>query len=203
MKVPAGKGYNMQLNVRSRDGAVQEKFREYAQKKVARLERFFTRIDSARLEQSVERGLHIVELNLEGDGVFLRSEERCNDMYAAVDNAVDKLERQVVRFKGRKRDGRHRPGPVKEYAERARQAGESAGPEEGSAESGDGSADEHEFRITRRKRFPMQPMSAEEAARQMELTDHDFYLFQNGNNGDVSLLYRRRTGDYGLIELDT
>lgn len=192
----------MLLNVRSRDGAVQDRFREYAQKKVSKLERYFTRIDSARLEQSVERGLHIVELNLEGDGVFLRSEERCNDMYAAVDNAVDKLERQVVRFKGRKRGGRQRPGPIKESAGRAWEAGDSAA----SAQPDDGEPDgtsEHEIRVTRRKRFPMQPMTAEEAARQMELTDHDFFLFQNGDTGDVSLLYRRRTGDYGLIELDT
>lgn len=185
----------MQLNVRSRNGAVQDAFREYAQKKVAKLERYFNRIDSARLEQAVERGIHIVELNLEGDGVFLRSEERCNDMYAAVDNAVEKLERQVVRFKGRRRDGRQRPGPVKEHA--------AARLEEAEAGPTDTRDEEQEFRITRRKRFPMQPMSAEEAARQMELTDHDFYLFQNENNGDVSLLYRRRTGDYGLIELDT
>jgi putative sigma-54 modulation protein len=184
----------MQLTVRSRNGAVQDAFREYAQKKVAKLERYFTRLDSARLEQAVERGIHIVELNLEGDGVFLRSEERCNDMYAAVDNVVEKLERQVVRFKGRRRDGRQRPGPVKEHAARL---------EEADTDLQDTAEDEHEFRITRRKRFPMQPMSAEEAARQMELTDHDFFLFQNGNNGDVSLLYRRRTGDYGLIELDT
>jgi putative sigma-54 modulation protein len=131
-------------------------------------------------------------LNLEGDGVFLRSEERCNDMYAAVDNAVEKLERQVKRFKGRKRDGRQRPGPVKEQAARAEEA-VTAEPDE----------DEHEIRITRRKRFPMQPMLAEEAARQMELTDHDFFLFQDEGTGNVNLLYRRRTGDYGLIELDT
>lgn len=185
----------MKLTVRSRNGAVQDRFRDYAQKKVSKLDRHFTRIDSARLEQSHERGLYIVELNLEGDGVFLRSEERCSDMYAAVDNAVEKLERQVVRFKERKRDGRHRPGPVKENV--------AARVEQAASDLADDSTDEHEIRITRRKRFPMQPTSAEEAARQMELTDHDFFLFQNEDTGDVSLLYRRRKGDYGLIELDT
>jgi putative sigma-54 modulation protein len=185
----------MQLSVRSRNGAVQDAFRDYAQKKVSKLERYFTRVDSARLEQAVERGMHIVELNVEGDGVFLRSEERCNDMYAAVDNAVEKLERQVVRFKGRKRHGRQRPGPVKESAAALAEDAVSTEPDEESGE-------DHEIRITRRKRFPMQPMQAEEAALQMELTDHDFFLFQNENTGNVNLLYRRRKGDYGLIELD-
>ena len=147
----------MQLNVRSHNGAVQDAFREYAQKKVSKLERYFNRVDSARLEQAVERGIHTVELNLEGDGVFLRSQERCNDMYAAVDNAVEKLERQVVRFKGRKRDGRQRPGPVKENAAALLESDEGA-------ELADESGEEHEIRITRRKRFPMQPMLAEEAA---------------------------------------
>ena len=184
----------MQLTVRNRNGAVQDVFREYAEKKVNKLERYFHHLDSARVEQALVRGVHIVELNLEGDGVILRSEERCGDMYAAIDNAVEKLERQVVRFKGRKRDGRQRPGPLKEAA--ASKAVEVAETEYVANEPDDN----HELRITRRKRFPMKPMSADEAAMQMELVDHAFFLFLNEDTGEVSVLYRRRAGDYGLIE---
>jgi len=175
----------------------QDTFREHAEKKVKKLERYFHHLDSAHVELALERGIHIVELNLEGDGVFLRSEEHCNDMFTAVDNAVDTLERQVVRFKNKKRDKRHHPGPVKETAAaRAVPADEAEHP-------GEEAVEPNELRITRRKSFPMKPMSAQEAARQMELVDHTFFLFQNEETGDVGVLYKRRGGDYGIIEPET
>jgi putative sigma-54 modulation protein len=183
----------MQVNVKGRNGTVPDALKQYAEKKVGKLARFFRSVQSARVEQSTERGLHTVEISLEGDGVFLRSQERCSDVYAAVDNAVNKMERQAKRFKTRVRQGHQRPGPVKEVgAERAAEA----------LYVLDGGEEEEPYRprIARRKRFPMKPMSAEEAARQMELVDHDFFLFLNEQTGENNVLYRRRDGDYGLIE---
>jgi putative sigma-54 modulation protein len=188
----------MRLNVKSKNGPVTDALRQYAEKKVKKLERYFRRIDTAELEQEIERGQHIVELSLEGDGVFLRSEERCNDIHAAIDNVVEKLESQVKRFKTKARRGHQRPGPVKEVGAELASSLESGETDE-SEEEGEG----YRPRIVRRKRFPMKPMPAEEAARQMELLDHSFFLFMNVETGNVNVLYRRRDGDYGLIEPET
>ena len=129
-------------------------------------------------------------LSVEGDGVFLRSEDRANDMYAAVDSVVNKMERQIKRFKSKLRHDHDRFSPSKgAVADMVSAADQEAAPEGPYAPT-----------ISRRKRFPMKPMSAEEAARQMELVDHDFFLFHNEETGEVNVLYRRRDGDYGLIE---
>jgi putative sigma-54 modulation protein len=185
----------MRLEVRGRNGAVPDALKQYAEKKIGKLERYFHVIQAAHMEQATERGIHIVELSMEGDGVFLRSEERCNDLYAAVDTAIDKMERQIKRYKSRMRRGHQRPGPVKAaVAERVAELGELEAGEEEEA---------HSPSIARRKRFPMKPMSADEAAQQMELVDHNFFLFLNEESGEVNVLYRRRDGDYGLIEPET
>jgi len=183
----------MRINITDKDGTASDAIKQYAEKKVRKLERYFRNLESVEIEQTTERGQHIVELNVEGDGVFLRSEERCNDLYAAVDNAVDKMERQVKRFKTRVRRVHQRPGPVKEtVAELA--AHLSVGEAEEAEEA------PYVPHIARRKRFPMKPMSGEEAARQMELLGHEFFLFLNEETGEYSVLYKRRDGAYGLIE---
>ncbi len=181
----------MQVEIRGRNGGVPPNLKQYAQKKVTKLSKYFHRIQSVEMEQALERGQYIIELSVVGDGVFLRSEDRSNDMLAAVDSVVSKMETQVKRYKTRLRHGHQRPGPIKEVVAEALEVPP--------AESEDG---EPPFapRIGRRKRFQMKPMSPEEAAQQMELTDHDFFLFHNQETGAVNLLYRRRGGDYGLIE---
>ena len=183
----------MRLNVRSRNGAVPEKLKEHVSKKIAKLEKYFDGIQKIDLLNGSERGLHIVEINLEGDGIFLRSEERASDLYAAVDAAVEKVERQIKRFRERVKRSRRHPGPVKE-------AGVAKAAAALAAESEAGEEERTLPGIVRRKRFPVKPMSAEEAAAQMELVDHDFFLFINEDGGAVSVLYRRRDGEYGLIE---
>src|SRR5437588_13079924 len=106
----------MRLTIKAKNGAVPDKVREYAEKKVNKLDRFFGSVQSATMEQSAERGQHILQLSLEGDGVHLRSEERSGDLHAAVDAVVDKMERQVKRFKTRRIRGHQRPGPFKALA---------------------------------------------------------------------------------------
>lgn len=181
----------MKVSFRGRNGAVPAPFKQYAEKRVQRLQRYFRDVQSVQIEQGLERGQHIVELSIAGDSILLRSQERSGDLNAAVDGVVAKLERQVQRFKTRVRRSRQRPGPVK-----------AIGVAKAAAEGSDTIADETPagIHITRRKRFLMKPMPAEEAARQMELVDHDFFLFVNEETGEVNVLYRRRDGDYGLIE---
>ena len=183
----------MRLNVRTRNGVVPERLKEHAEKKIAKLTKYFDGIQTVELLNGSERGLHTVEINLEGDGLFLRSEERASDLYAAVDTAVDKMERQIKRFRERVKRSRRHPGPVKE-------AGVEKAAAALAAETPQDESDRPLPSIVRRKSFPVKPMSADEAAAQMELVDHDFFLFINEDGGAVSVLYRRRDGDYGLIQ---
>lgn len=181
----------MRITIRSKNGTVPGSLKQYAEKRVKKLERYFHNIQAVEIAQATERGQHIIELNMEGDGVFLRSEERCNDLHTAVDNAVEKMERQLKRFKTRLRDGHRRPHPAKEGVMEG-----STGP----ALSEEAEEETQTPRIVRRKVFVIEPMSSEEAARQMELVDHDFFLFLNEDTGQMNVLYRRRDGNYGLIE---
>jgi putative sigma-54 modulation protein len=183
----------MQIIVKGKNGAViPNGFREYAEKKLQKLERYFHAIQRVEVQQSTERGQHRVEINLDCDGVFLRGEERKGDLYAALDQVIEKIERQLKRYKTKLRDIHRQPAPEKEATT---VAGAASGMELLAGE-------EEAFtpRIVRRKRFPMKPMSSEEAARQMELLDHDFFLFLNEETGEYNVLYRRREGEYGLIE---
>lgn len=183
----------MQITVKGKNGAaVPNGFREYAEKKLEKLSRYFHAIQRVEVQQCTERGQHTVELNLDCDGVFLRGEERKGDLYAALDEVIEKVERQLKRYKTKLRDTRRQPVPEKEVATVA-----------GAASGVEATTEEEEVfapRIVRRKRFPIKPMSSEEAARQMELLDHDFFLFLNEETGEYSVLYRRREGEYGLIE---
>ena len=135
--------------------------------------------------------MHVVELSLDGDGRSLRCEERCNDAQAALDNAVEKMERLVKRYKTRVRDGHRRPSADKSFVVEL--------PPELEEEADENSAVP---RIVRRKRFPLKPMPIDEAITQIELSDHDFFLFLNDDTGEFNVLYRRRDGDYGVIEAE-
>jgi putative sigma-54 modulation protein len=185
----------MLLSVRTRNSIVSDSLRQHADRKFQKLEKFFHHVETAEMEVAQERGLYTVELSVLGDGLSLRSEERCNDINAAVDNALDKMDRQIKSLKTRVRKSHQRPGPVKQTtAEKISTLLEGEDSEEENSE------EVKELKITRRKRFPMKPMPPEEAALQMELLDHDFFLFMNEHTRTVNLLYRRRDGDYGLIE---
>ena len=122
-------------------------------------------------------------------GTVLKAREESADMYASIDLASDKLERQVKRYRGRQLD-------------RWRGKGERRPKEEALHATGGEVLDPDELgrRIVRTKQFRMKPMSPEEAAMQLELLDHAFFVFTNAETGSVNVVYRRRDGDFGLIE---
>ena len=130
------------------------------------------------------------------------AEERTPDAYASIDAVVDKLQKQIKRFKGKLM---HRPRSPEEAALKpATMMAEPAAEEEveedtGALEAPEEEADSHP-RLVRTKRFAVKPMNAEEAALQMELLHHDFFVFLNAETGQVNVVYQRRDGDYGLIE---
>jgi putative sigma-54 modulation protein len=184
----------MDIAVKGSNISVTGALESYALEKVERVSKFFDdeRSDSrAEVELTHERNpsvteSEVAEATLFINGVVLKAREASEDMYASIDRMSDKLERQVRRYRGRQIDRWHgQKGGGKAVAEEAVALEEE---------------EEIEARIVRTKQFQMKPMGAEEAVLQMELLDHDFFVFTSADTGDINVVYRRRDGNYGLIE---
>ena len=174
----------MRLQVKGKNVEVTDSIREYAEEKLSKLERQLADPTRVELELAVERNPsiaanHVAEATIWTKGPVLRAREASADHKASIDQLVDKLERQVKRYREKRRSRR---GPV-----------DGAIPE-------DAIPLEEELRIVKSKQFAVKPMNAEEAVLQLELVGHDFFVFQNADSGDVNVVYRRRDGAYGLIE---
>jgi putative sigma-54 modulation protein len=182
----------MRVTVKGKNVHVPDSLKAYVEKKLQKLNRYFSNIKEAVVTQTIQRNWYVIEVQVEGDGVFLRGEDRSPDMYACVDAIVEKLEKQVKRFKGKlmlhPREGVG-----------AAMAAELS--PEGSAETGEEEEEELPLPgLVRTKRFAVKPMTPDEAAMQMELLNHDFFVFLNGDSEQINVLYRRKDGNYGLIE---
>ena len=173
---------------------VTDHIRDYITKKVEKLGRHLGTIDDIRVDLAYIKAArsaadrYVAQMTVRGKGFILRAEERSDDIRAAMDTTVDKLSRQIVRFKG-KRSAR---GDGKSVADIT--------PEEIEMGVED---DENETApvIVRRKRFDVIPMDETEAIEQMKLLAHDnFFIFCNAKTGAINVLYRRRDNTYGLIE---
>ena len=184
----------MDVTVKGRNVSVTEALERHAREKVERVARFFDderSVSRAEVELIHERNPaipapEVADATLFINGTVLKAREASGDMYASIDLMAHKLERQVKRYRGRQLDRWH--------GQRERHATEEA-PQPVAIDE-----EEIEARIVRTKQFQMKPMSAEEAALQMELLDHDFFVFTSADTGDVNVVYRRRDGNYGLIE---
>ena len=182
----------MQVIFSGKNVEVTPSLREYAESKLLKLVRFFDHVQEAKVTQGILRGQHIVEVTLKVDGTLIRAEERSQDMYTSIDLVVDKLERQLARFKERYHTNTRESLAGQKPAERAAaQAGGNLPVPEDETEAP---------MIVRTKRFAIKPMDPEEAALEMELIGHDFYVFRNAENNAVNVIYRRRDGNFGLIE---
>lgn len=183
----------MEILVKGRNISVTEALERYAYEKVEKLSKFFDDEHSAsraEVELIHERNRSIsepevVETTLFINGSVLKAREASPDMYASIDRMSDKLERQVRRYRGRQIS--RWQGQLKNHTPEP----EVVAPEEEA---------DVEARIVRSKQFQMKPMSPEEAALQMDLLDHTFYVFTSADTGDINVVYRRRDGNYGLIE---
>jgi putative sigma-54 modulation protein len=181
----------MRVTVKGRNVQVTDSLKAYAEKKLQKLTKYFHNIKDAQVTQSIQRNWHIVEVLIEGDGIYLRGEERSGDMYASIDAVVEKLEKQLERFKGKLLA---HPRPLDAVAT------VEEGTEASAGEISDEDLEEGLPTVVKTKRFSIKPMSAEEAAMQMELVNHDFFVFLNDETEQVNVLYRRKDGNYGLIE---
>jgi len=172
----------VQLRVKGRGVEVSDAIRSYAEKRLGRLERQLPDPE-IELQLSEEqnpsiRDSHVAEATVWTKGPVLRAKESSQDMRSSIDQLVDKLERQITRYR-EKRGRRRRP---------ARQALD------------EGIPMNEEPQIVRSKQFAVKPMSAEEAVLQLELVGHDFFVFRHADSEEVAIVYRRREGGYGLIE---
>lgn len=168
--------------------------REYVEKKAAKLERYLHEIDEVRVELSHAKAARnaadrqVAQITVRGKGFILRTEERADDMHTAFDTALDKMQRQIERYKGKHYHGRGD----------GRSAAEVAVEDEMPVDEDTGQLLPL---IVRRKKFPILPMNEEEAVEQMRLLGHDnFFIFFNAEQNAIQVLYRRRNGSYGLIE---
>lgn len=167
----------MQVAVRGKNIEVTNALREYVEKKVGKLEKFMDIPMNAQVNLYVERGRHIVEVTAALNGLLLRGEEATGDMYASIDLVSEKLEKQLLKYKAR-------------FKKRGKENGIS----EGEAPV------EHDGMLVKTKRFAVKPLSIEEAIVQMNLLSHDFFVFSNVETDRVNVLYRRKDGNYGLLE---
>jgi putative sigma-54 modulation protein len=158
--------------------------RERAVKKINKLDKFFSADSEATVAMSIQKSWHICELTIKHNGIMFRAEEKRDDMYASIDNAVDKVERQIRKNKTRL----------------ARRIHESAFKTADVMAESFYVEEEHEFRIVRSKKYTVKPITIEEAILQMNLLSHEFYVFTNADTNQASVVYRRKDGDYGLIE---
>src|SRR3954454_12983330 len=177
----------MRLQVKGKNVEVSDSIRAYAQEKLAKLDRQLTDDPRVELELAVERNpsiadSHVAEATVFTRGPVLRARESSQDMKASIDQLVDKLERQVTRYREKRQRGRGR-------------AGQDGGPESIPVVPG-----ESEPVIVKTKQFAVNPMSPEEAVLQLELVGHDFFVFRNADSSEINVVYRRRDGDFGLIE---
>ena len=178
----------MRLQVKGKNVEVSEAIRTYAEEKLGRLERQLADPTRVELELAVEKNpsiadSHVAEATIWTKGPVLRAKEASSDMRASIDLLTDKLERQVVRYRQKRRRG-HRNGPARvvEPSPR-RQTDEEGGPV-----------------IVKTKQFDMKPMLPEEAVLQLELIGHDFFVFRSAESGEINVVYRRHDGGYCLIE---
>jgi putative sigma-54 modulation protein len=175
----------VRLQVKGKNVEVTDSIREYAEEKLSKLERQLADPTRVELELAVERNPsisqnHVAEATIWTKGPILRAREASADHKASIDQLVDKLERQVKRYR-EKRRSRRQQVPAAEIPE-------------------DAIPIDEEPRIVKSKQFAIKPMSPEEAVLQLELVGHDFFVFQNADSGEVNVVYRRRDGAYGLIE---
>ncbi len=180
----------MEFLIRGRNIEVSDGLRTAAQEKVGRLARFLEGWDSAEIHFMEERNPRIsdkevCEVTLRGHGHILRAKAASSDALASVDRVVAKLEHQLEKLKSRQLQRSH---PRRQSVHSPDRAPDDL--------DDDGAAG----RIVKTKRFDIKPMTAEEAALQMDLLNHGFYFFTNADTGAAAVVYRRADGDVGLID---
>jgi len=177
----------MRISVRGKNIEATPALIDYAEKKLGKLDKHFDKATDVQVVLSVIRDEHIVEVTMNLNGLILRGEESTGDMYASIDKVVDKLERQVKKYKTRMNKSLRKRG-VRVISEKL------------AATEAVERSEEEAPKLVKTKRFTLKPMSTEEAILQMDLLGHNFFVYTSAENDAVNVVYKRKDGNYGLIE---
>jgi len=171
----------MRVNYQERNASIPETFHLHADPRLQGLSQYFDRITDAKVVVSQQRHLFTVEITVNADGTLIRGEDRSAEILTSFDKALDRVERQLRKYKDKivERGRRDRAEAVEPIA---------------------GEAAQDDINIVRTKSPVLKPMTPEEAALQMDMLGHDFFVFFNGQTERVGVVYKRHDGDYGLIE---
>jgi len=173
----------MKVKVIGKNMEITEALKNIIEKKISKLDKYFNPDVEAQTTLGVQKNRHTIEVTIPFNGVILRSEEQNDDMYVSLDLVVDKLERQIRKHKT-KLEKRSHANPLKYQA----------------MPKYENTEEEEDIKIVRTKKFSFKPMSAEEAVLQMELVGHSFFVYMNDDTSEVNVVYKRKDGNYGLIE---
>lgn len=176
----------MNYNIRGKNVEVTQPIREYVEKKISKLNKYFDTLPTSdvHVNLSVYNDQQTIEVTIPMTNLLLRAEEQHADLYAAIDLVVDKLERQIRKHKT-KVNRKFRQKGIEEILFT-------------NDESEERESDKIE--IVRTKRFDLKPMDSEEAVLQMDMLGHNFFVFTNAETNDTNVVYKRKDGKYGLIE---
>ena len=172
----------MKFTIIGRKIEVSEKVKDYFEKKLSKLDKFFKSESEARVVLGTIKDNEYIEASIYAGGMIYRAEVSDADIFTAIDKIVDVIERQIRKNKTRM-SKRVKEEPI------------------GFDLSFEDYRDEDETSIVKRKEIEMKPMSEEEAILQMELLGHEFFAYKNEETGDVNILYKRKDGDYGILEI--
>jgi putative sigma-54 modulation protein len=176
----------MKVNISGKNVTITDALKDYAGKKVGKIGRFFEGDLEAQVTLNVEKDRHIVEVTIPVNGILLRGEAETHDMYSSIDLVIEKLEKQIEKYKTKlarsikKSPIKFKSNAVLENNLKVKSQGEP--------------------NVVRVKKFAIKPMDTEEAIMQMDLLGHDFFVFSNAVSNEVNVVYKRRDGNYGLIE---
>lgn len=173
----------MQINITGKNVTISQTMQDYIEKKLSKLSRFFDQISHAEVvfkgEDRKDAGKsHIIEVILDVNGSIIKASEENRDFRTCIDLVIDKLEGQLKRYKEKLIERRRREPSIREFSP---------------------SKEESKPKVVKVKRFGLKPMDIEEAILEMEMLGHDFFLYLDSETNRISLLYKRKDGNYGLI----
>lgn len=170
----------MAITVRGKNIDITPALKDYVEKRIGKITKYFENLGEITVILAVTKGRHIVEVTVPINGMLLRGEEATTDMYTSIDLVIEKLEKQIEKYKTK-------------IARQLKHSGfKFELPPQVPVET-------EEF-VVKTKRFAVKPLNVEEAIMQMNLINHDFYVFTNADTEEVNVVYRRKDGAYGLIE---
>lgn len=171
----------MKFMISGKNIALTDALKDTVERKLGKLDKYFTPEAEAQVTLGVQKNRHIIEVTIPFNGIILRGEEATEDMYSSIDNVLEKIEKQIrkhrTKLERRMHEGTLRLIDVPKFEE-----------------------ENTEPQLVKTKRFAIKPMNTEEAILQMDLLGHSFFVFQNSESDEVNVIYKRKDGNYGLIE---